>query len=410
MINLDKMKQKKEEIQTALCEAIKEQNESKITEALNKYSECIAEAISGEALTGTSAYVDSGILSARGIRQLTQKETDYYNKVIAASKSSDPKQAISNINETIPETIIESVFQDIKKNHLLLELVDFRNTSGIAKIIYDKSGITEAVWGDIGASSGAVVSGALGVLSTQLYKIMGFIFVPNDVIDLGAQWIDRYIRELLIEYIAGGLENAIVYGDGNKKPIGMARSVADDVTVTAGVYPLKTKIELNKITATSLGEILAKIAKAPGSTSEKPIPRPVTDIVLIVNPFDYFQKIMPATTVRSTDGRYINDVMPYPCKIVQSAALPANSAIIGMAKRYLCAVGFSKDPKLEVDDSVKFDEDCRAYRVKLLATGQPLDDNAFQLLDITKLTAENLQVEITNTAENPVNTKEIAAG
>src|SRR5665648_897774 len=33
---------------------------------------------------------------------------------------------------------------------------------------------------------------------------------------------------------------------------------------------------------------------------------------MIVNPFDYLTKVFPATTVRSADGTYKNDVFPFP--------------------------------------------------------------------------------------------------
>jgi len=418
--NLDKLQQQKATIQTALCAAIKEQDESKINAALESYSTFISEMVTTEATAGTNAFVDTGILSARGIRQLTQKETDYYTKFIAAAKGTDAKQAIANITESIPETVIDTVMADIKKSHKLLELIEFKNTTGITKVVYDKSGTTEATWGDLGKTTSDTISGTLGVFDAVACKMFGTIVIPNDVLDLGAAWVDQYVRELLTEYVAAGAETAAIYGDGNKKPIGMARSVADDVTVSGGVYPLKTAIVLTEITPTSIGAILAGIAKAPGSTTEKPIARAVTNVILIVNPFDYFTKVMPATTIRTANGTYVNDVMPYPCTIIQSAAIPANSAVIGMAKRYLFTVGFTKRAAIELDDSCKFDEDARVYRTKLLANGRALDDNAFKLLDITNLVPKDLNVVIANadaisvTVDNtttaPVNTKEVPAG
>lgn len=410
MFNLDKLNQKKVEIQTALCAAIKEQDEEKTKEALNRFGEFIGEMVTAEATAGTSAYVDSGILSARGIRQLTQKETEYYDKLIQAAKSPDPKNALSNLDVTIPETIIESVFDDIKRTHPLLNLIDFKNSTGLTKMIYDKSGNTEAVWGDIDATTGAEITGALGVADTAMYKLMGLLVMPNGILDLGASWLDRYVRELLVEYIANGLETGYVYGTGNKQPIGMARSVADDVTVTGGVYPLKTAKAIDKITPLTFGALLAELAKAPAYTDENPVARPVDNVILVVNPFDYFKVVMPATTYQLPDGTFKNNIMPYPCTIVQSAAVPAKEAILGLAKRYFAACGFGKDGKIEADDSAKFMEDCRAYRAKLYATGLPKDDNAFIRLDITNLKPEDKVVIIGNGTDSPVNTKEVTAG
>ena len=52
-----------------------------------------------------------------------------------------------------------------------------------------------------------------------------------------------------------------------------------------------------------------------------------------------------------------------------------------------------------------FLEDNRVYTTKMYGMGRPKDNNAFQYLDISKLKALPMKVEITNTEDNPVNTK-----
>ena len=41
----------------------------------------------------------------------------------------------------------------------------------------------------------------------------------------------------------------------------------------------------------------------------------------------------------------------------------------------------------------------------MYAMGKPKDNNAFKYLDISKLKPISLKVEVTNTEDNPVNTK-----
>lgn len=62
------------------------------------------------------------------------------------------------------------------------------------------------------------------------------------MVDLGPEWLDNYVRQVLYEALANGLEYGIVTGNGNKEPIGMDRQVGDDVSVTGGVYPQKKKL------------------------------------------------------------------------------------------------------------------------------------------------------------------------
>ena len=51
---------------------------------------------------------------------------------------------------------------------------------------------------------------------------------------------------------------------------------------------------------------------------------------------------MPATTVLAPDGTYRNDVFPFPTKVIQSVGVPANHAVIGLAKRYFMGIGPAK--------------------------------------------------------------------
>ncbi|MPN52873.1 hypothetical protein SDC9_200536 [bioreactor metagenome] len=113
--------------------------------------------------------------------------------------------------------------------------------------------------------------------------------------------------------------------------------------------------------------------------------RVVKEVLMIVNPVDYLQKVMPATTVRGADGRYVNDVFPFPTKPVQSTQMPVGKAIFGIGKRYFMGIGTDKSGKIEYDDSYKFLEDERVYLVKLYGHGEPLDNNAFVYADISGL-------------------------
>ena len=110
-------------------------------------------------------------------------------------------------------------------------------------------------------------------------------------------------------------------------------------------------------------------------------------MILLVNPADYFKKVMPATTLLLADGTYRNNVLPFPTKIMQSVGVPEGKAVLGIAAKYFMGLGSSKDGKMEYDDSYKFLEDLRTYTIKLFGNGRALDDNAFIYLDISALDA-----------------------
>lgn len=134
--------------------------------------------------------------------------------------------------------------------------------------------------------------------------------------------------------------------------------------------------------------------------SENDKPRTVNNVIMIVNPNDYFNKVFPATTVRGADGTYRNDVLPYPTKVIQSIAVPEGKAIVGMGKYYFLGIGMdSKDGVIKYDDSCQFLDDNRVYLSKLYANGKPKDKHSFVVLDITKLKPATIHVtQVTDTA------------
>lgn len=176
-------------------------------------------------------------------------------------------------------------------------------------------------------------------------------------------------------------------GDGNKKPIGMTRQVGDGVTVTGGAYPEKAAIKVDDLSPHTVGNLLPIMAADPNGK-----PRQVRDVILLVNPQDYLQKVMPATTLMAPDGTYRNDVLPYPMSVIQTAALPRGKAVMGLGYRYLAMAGTSPEGRIEYSDHYRFLEDERAYLIKAYANGMPLDNNAFLVLDISGLTPATYKV------------------
>ena len=121
MINLDTLKEQKEDILASLSVAIKNGDDKAMENALDKYGNLISDTIMNE-VKSTTESVDSQILSTRGVRMLTSDEKEYYDSVIAAGKSSDPKMALTNADKTMPITIIESVLGEIPQQHPTAQL------------------------------------------------------------------------------------------------------------------------------------------------------------------------------------------------------------------------------------------------------------------------------------------------
>lgn len=323
---------------------------------------------------------DANVLAQRGVRQLTSEERKYYNKLSEAMKSNNPRQALTDTDLILPVTIMNAVFDELQTSHPLLSRIKFLNTTAVTEMIINTNGYQEAVWGKLCDEIIKEIMSGFGVVDTTLLKLSAFIPVCKATLELGPDWLDSYVRQILYEALANGLEAGIVAGDGNGKPIGMNRQVGDSVTVTGGVYPEKSKISVTDLGTITVGNLLSLIAVDPNGK-----PRTVRDLVLIVNPQDYFQKVMPATTLMAPDGSYRNDVLPYPMTVIQSMALERGEAILGMAYKYFAGAGMAREGRIEYSDEYHFLEDERVYLIKLYANGFPMDNNAFLFLDISGL-------------------------
>lgn len=331
---------------------------------------------------------DTTILSGRGVRQLTSEEKNYYEKVIEAMRSTNPKQALSDLDVVMPKTTINSVFEDLVTEHPLLDAIQFQNTSGLIEMILNTDGTELATWDTLCAEITKELTSGFKKVNMGLDKLSAFLPVCKAMLDLGPEWLDRYVRDILQEALYNGLEQAIVVGDGKNQPIGMNRQVGEGVSVTDGKYPEKTPVVVKSLDPESYGKLLAGMAKTPKGKVRK-----IENVILVVNPTDYFTKIMPGTTVMTPQGAYVNDVLPYPTKVIQSTQVPEGKAIIGLGKRYFMGIGTAKSGKIEYSDEYHFLEDERIYLVKLYGHGEPLDNNAFQYLDISKLEPLVLKVK-----------------
>ncbi|MDF2820192.1 MAG: hypothetical protein K0R15_633 [Clostridiales bacterium] len=396
MKNLDALNQKKSEILAKINVAIKEGNEEQFAQAFTEFTENIQEAVMSEA-KGLIQSSDSNVLVGRGVRQLTSEENNYYQKVIEAMRSSNPKQSLTELDVVMPITTIDSVFEDLTTSHPLLEVIDFQNTSGLIEFVVNTNGKQLASWGKLTDTIVKELTSGFKKINMGLNKLSAFLPVAKSMLDLGAVWLDRYVRTILAEALAFGLEEAIVNGTGKDMPIGMNRQVGTGVVVTDGVYPLKTTVPVTKLDPITYGALIGGMAVDPNGNA-----RVIDEVIMLVNPTDYLTKIMPATTVRNANGTYVNNVFPFPTKVIQSVQLPVGKAIFGIAKKYFMGIGTAKSGKIEYDDSYKFLEDERTYLVKLYGHGEAKDNNSFTYVDISGLVPTIQEVFVSNAADFPV--------
>ena len=382
-----------------MIDAMHEQNADKYTEAFNGICELIEKDVLEKAreLAGVQ---DQQVLASRGVRQLTSKEKKYYEKLIDAFKSENPKQALTNPEIVMPETVLDAVFDDLQTEHPLLSHLSFTNTRGAIKFLFSTNDFQKAVWGKLCAEITEEIEASFSEIDMTLMKLSAFIPVCEAMLDLGPVWLDSYVRQILYEALANGLEDGIINNlNTTTGPVGM---IADMTTGSGGVgaatFTVKTATPITDLQPATLGAQLAKLAVDAAGKA-----RAIRDVILIVNPTDYFTKVFPATTVMNGTGVYVNNVLPYPMTIIQSAAVATGKAVLGLGYKYFMGIGMdSRAGRIEYSDEFKWLDDERVYKIKLYTNGMPMDNNAFQYLDISGLKPATVRVTIEN--EEPITT------
>lgn len=385
----DLFAQVKKQHETTLAAAFKSGNAEEIAQAMTAFFDGMNEAVLQRAAEEIDARnQDATILAARGANVLTTAEREYYDGLAKALKSADPRAAVANYEVAMPQTVVDRIIGSIRKNHPLLDKLNFVNTAYLTRILVNAKPAQLAAWGKITGAVQKEIEGGVQEIALTMCKLSAFMAISMDLVDLGPEWMDTYARETLSEAIAFALESGCVAGTGKDEPIGMVRDISPSASVQDGVYPKQTPVPVKRLDAKTMGGLLAKLARDPndttGATARAVDPR---DIIIIFNPFDYWEKVFAATTLL-VGGQYMTNVLPIPAEIFQSAALAKGEAVIGIAPYYFIGIGpAGKQGTIVADDSVKFLEDQRAYKAKLHGNGRPMDQYAFLLLDVSDLEA-----------------------
>lgn len=345
---------------------------------------------------------DRHILQSRGVRVLTNAETTYYNKIIEAMRSTNYRDALSNMELTLPETVLDDVFADIEANHPVLKHLDIKHTTAKVKLIYATTEDIAATWGTLTSQITQQVAGAFVEESSEMMKLTAYVPVPLAMLDLGPAYIDQFVRTLLYEAIANGLEKAAVSNlVSSQGPIGMIADMTKGNTVSGvTTYTAKTPIVVSELTPKGMAPALEAMAVNRSNQARDPL---AAGLFMVVHPLDNFSLVRPALCVKNALGEWVEN-KPYPFDIATSKYITRGKAILGMDKKYFVHVGSEENGRIEWTDDYDFLNDNRTFKIKLYGNGIQKDNNAFQYLDISGLGEAAIPVEVKGT----VKTKEQA--
>lgn len=384
------------EILTQMQQAFESGKEGEAGKLFVQFAQGIQDEVLAEAnksVEGLRASFDMTVLSNRGVRQLTTEEREYYQSITEAMRSTNPKQALIDIDKAMPRTIIDDVMTELEAEHPLLDAIDFRNTSGLTEWIINRGSKQLAAWGKLCDEIVKELEGEIDVISLTMNKLSAWIPVCKSMLEVGPEWLDRYVRAILREAIAYGLEKAIVTGTGVDEPIGMDRDL-EAARSDGQPYVKKAPVAVTNFSPTVYGGLIGQLAVDRNGRGRK-----VSGLIMVVNPVDYFTKVMPATTYFLPTGSYANNILPVPTLVVQSEEVAIGEAILGIGKRYFMGAGIDKSGKIEHSDEFKFLADERVYKTRFLGNGFPKDNTSFVVLDISGL--EPLALTVKTVTDTP---------
>lgn len=369
-----------------IVEALKSNDEAQLTQAMGDFANAVVETVKQD-FEDLQASNDAAVLAQRGYRQLTRKETKWYEKLTTALKSANPKQSFvdligsENEDDLMPTTIIEDVYKNLKDEYPLLKAINFQYVKYATKWIMNDHSAQSAVWGAITDEIAKEITSAFKLVDMKQSKLSAFAKIELGMLDLGPTFLDGYIRTVLTEAIMSGLELAIVAGTGVNQPIGLIKDIHEGVSFdTSTGYPNKQAVELTAFTPEKYGAVLATLA-----TTENGKARKFKAVGLICNQTDYLTKVMPATTLLNVNGQYVNNLFPFPTNVYVSNAVDTGKAVLFIENEYFLGMGGDKKGVIEYSDEYKFVEDMRYFKIKQYGMGRAFDNTSAVYLDISKL-------------------------
>lgn len=386
--NKDLMNQESQKFMEKMMTALQQNDAEGAAKAMQEMQNSICQTIEQE-FEQYKGVGDMEVLQSRGLRKLTSEETDWYQKFIGAVKTG-AKQEITNLTAAMPVTIIDRVIDDMKKNHPLLNAINIQDAAGAIKLVMNGIQMASKLggWGKVTSAIATELKGQIKTIDVTAAKYTAYFIIPKDFVKFNftfaPMWVDQYIRIILSESTAFGMEKTIISGNGSDQFIGMTMNLSSN---QEGVYSAKEPTKITNFDE-DYAAVVAKLAKDPEGDD-----RMVPEVLLVVNPQDYIKKIrrIQNTLIYGTGAvDMINNT--YPTNVVQSSMMPEGKASAGIARNYFAAINGGTSGIIEYDDSNQFLEDNRVYTTRIYGNGRPIDNTSFEYLDISEVEAPALPV------------------
>lgn len=309
-------------------------------------------------------------------KELSAQEITFFNSIDKNVGTKDPV--------LLPEETIEEVFEDLKTEHPLLSVINFKNTKlRLKTLTAETSGL--AVWGKYTDDIKGQLNHAFKEQDFSQFKLTAFVVVPKDALKFGPKWLKTFITDQIKEAMAVALETAIVNGTGLLQPVGLMKDLAQkEVDSTTGHDIITFKkdkqalTDLSNLSYENAPELLAPIMK---HLSIKDNGHPVTidgQVRLLLNPADKWE-LQARFTSMNANGVYVT-VLPFGITLLESLAVAKGKAIAFVANRYDAFM--ASNTEIQEFDQTFAMEDMTLYTAKAFFYGKAKDNHTAALVTL----------------------------
>lgn len=302
---------------------------------------------------------------------LSAAEIKFFNEVTKPEDNPGVKT-----EKIVPEEMMIQVYDDLKVEHPLLSVVNFKNTGiNVKALIAETEGM--AIWGEVYGEIKGQLKQKFDEVEFGMNKLTAFVVIPKDALRFSFSWLKQFIVEQIKEATAVAVELGLVKGDGYNQPVGLIKQVAEGQEVVRDkiiTYPNDKKAiaDFSTLTPQNAPEKIAPVMKYL-SVNDKGVHKKIAGkVYLLVNPLDKWD-IEAKFTTRTDGGAYVVNI-PHGIKLIETLALEEGKGIAFVSDRYDAFMASSAT--IEEFDQTFALEDWMLYTTKGYYYGKAKDDHA----------------------------------
>lgn len=281
----------------------------------------------------------------------------------------------------LPEETVNQVFDELVQEHLLLSIINFKNAGARLKALTVKTEAGTAYWGKISDEIKGQLDATFEEKGFEQNKLTAFVVIPKDALKFGVTWLKQFVMEQIKEAMSVALEDAIVNGTGESKPVGLIKDLSKGTVQSDRVVYSTDKeslASLATLTPETAPKLFAPVMKHLSVSEKGKSLKIAGQTYLLVNSTDYYELLAKFTNLNA-QGVY-TAVLPFGIQLAECTAIASGKAIAFVANRYDAYIGGGV--ALEEFDQTLAIDDLQLVTAKSYWYGKAKDNHVSALLTL----------------------------